>query len=166
MKKFNSFGPCLKSLLEECRMTQADLARKTGLSSSQIAHYIRDRYQPSPERVKEFEDAIGQGYTFYKSDNIWTFTQDLMKTLEAQHAKPLKEQLEGLEDGSRVALLGGFEEALKVASLIKQKLYAVREQSPYDIGYRYAEALEVLTLGYQRKVPKQVEETSTNDEEI
>jgi len=39
----------------------------------------------------DFEDAIGQGYTFYKSDGVWMYNQDLMKTLAAQNAKPIKE---------------------------------------------------------------------------
>ena len=160
MKKFKSFGECLKSLLEEAMLSQAELARKMGLSSSQIAHYIKDRYQPSTQRVKQFERAIGRGFTILRKDDAWYFTQDLMKSLHSLNESPLDEQLKASLDKKRTALHQGFEEAIKLASLMKQNLEEVKHESPFDLGYMFAVNLELSAIAYRDSLPKNVEDTT------
>ncbi|MDV7397562.1 hypothetical protein RZS08_39545, partial [Arthrospira platensis SPKY1] len=117
------------------------------MSSSQIAHYVKDRYQPSSLRVMEFEEAIGKGYTFVHQDGYWWYTQDLMKTFYESETKSLAQRILENEDAAQEALVGGFKEALQLAALIKQQLHELRAQAPYDTGYKFAEALEILAMG-------------------
>ena len=54
-----AFGEYLKSLLEEKGMTQAELARRTGMTEASVSRYISGQRTPRISQAYEIAEVIG-----------------------------------------------------------------------------------------------------------
>lgn len=54
-----AFGEYLKSLLEEKGMTQAELARRTGMTEASVSRYINGKRIPKIAQAYEMAQVIG-----------------------------------------------------------------------------------------------------------
>lgn len=54
-----SFGRNLKQLRRHANLTQAELAKKSGLDNMTISHYENDRRVPGVNNLKKLAEALG-----------------------------------------------------------------------------------------------------------
>lgn len=61
--KAENFGTRLRELLTQHNISQAQLAKATGLEESAISHFVSGRRLPSYENLMKLCDAFGDAYS-------------------------------------------------------------------------------------------------------
>lgn len=63
-----TFSEKLKKLMEETKLTQADVRRMTGIGASSLSQYISGKNEPYPARKKEIAVALGMKENFFDDE--------------------------------------------------------------------------------------------------
>lgn len=90
VEKCGRFAVVLKCLLMKYKMTQSELAVKTGLSEATITHYVKGKTTPSQTNVNKIANAIGVSpRSFYEDIEEFSPYIDNKESIFAQTLKEL-----------------------------------------------------------------------------
>lgn len=63
-----TFSEKLKKLMDEAKLTQADVRKMTGIGASSLSQYISGKNEPYPARKKEIAVALGMKENFFDDE--------------------------------------------------------------------------------------------------
>lgn len=88
------FGEKITKLKKLKKMSQVELAEKTGISRDAISKYERNDVQPSVEYAKRIADALGVSLDYLVSDNDQdeALDNDVVKRIKEIQNLPLSEK--------------------------------------------------------------------------
>ena len=84
----SSFSDILKKIMKEKNISQADLAKTSGIAQSSISDYLNDRYQPKKDKILALANALScspsllLGVEPKKKTSIPEKSEEIIKTIK------------------------------------------------------------------------------------
>lgn len=149
MNKVNNIGQRIKKLLKEKGISQAELARRIGVSRAAVSEWVRGKSEPSESTLKLIAKEFGVNENWLKTGEgeIWSKDRSLEKEIENLPEEKIEELLiavkiiRKIEKAKRIKLTP--EKRLKLAELLIDVIEEFGETNPSKVKNKAEKLVEI-----------------------